>query len=105
MFKDRKNFKKMVDPLLEGDYPVRALYQALAIAAMCVQEQPSMRPVIADVVMALDHLASSKYDHSHRQKQPNVTETKVDEAKTLIESNVCVEEKQEEIKICSDQAT
>jgi serine/threonine protein kinase len=105
LFKDRKNFKKMVDPLLEGDYPVRGLYQALAIAAMCVQEQPSMRPVIADVVMALDHLASSKYDRSHRQKQDNVTETKVDEEKTLTtESNVCVEEKQE-IKICSDQAT
>lgn len=60
MFKDRKNFKKMVDPLMEGDYPVRGLYQALAIAAMCVQEQPGMRPVISDVVMALDHLAFTK---------------------------------------------
>ncbi|XP_006294153.2 probable serine/threonine-protein kinase PBL6 [Capsella rubella] len=105
LFKDRKNFKKMVDPLMEGEYPIRGLYQALAIAAMCVQEQPSMRPVIADVVMALDHLASSKYDHGHRRKQTNVTETRADdEEKILPESNVCVEEKQEEIKICSDQA-
>lgn len=52
----------MVDPLLQGQYPVRGLYQALAISAMCVQEQPSMRPVVSDVVLALNFLASSKYD-------------------------------------------
>lgn len=59
----------MADPSLEGKYPVRGLYQALAIAAMCVQEQPSMRPVIADVVTALNYLASQKYDPSIHQVQ------------------------------------
>ncbi|KAI4322199.1 hypothetical protein L6164_021916 [Bauhinia variegata] len=62
LFKDRRKFPQMVDPLLEGQYPVRGLYQVLAIAAMCVQEQPNMRPVIADVVTALNYLASQKYD-------------------------------------------
>lgn len=62
MFKDRKNFSRMVDPSLHGQYPVRGLYQALAIAAMCVQEQPNMRPAITDVVMALNYLASQTYD-------------------------------------------
>lgn len=62
MFKDRKRFCEMVDPLLQGQYPVRGLYQVLAIAAMCVQEQPSMRPVIADVVTALNYLECQKYD-------------------------------------------
>ncbi|KAL1298561.1 hypothetical protein HN51_042895 [Arachis hypogaea] len=62
LFKDRKRFSEMVDPLLEGKYPVRGLYQALAIAAMCLQEQPNMRPNTADVVTALDFLASQKYD-------------------------------------------
>lgn len=62
LFKDRKRFCEMVDPLLEGQYPIRGLYQALAIAAMCVQEQPNMRPVIADVVSALNYLSSQKYD-------------------------------------------
>ncbi|XWS71766.1 hypothetical protein CRYUN_Cryun03dG0166800 [Craigia yunnanensis] len=65
MFKDRRNFSQMVDPLLQGQYPVRGLYQALAIAAMCVQEQPNMRPAISDVVMALSYLASLKYDPSN----------------------------------------
>ncbi|XP_021277776.1 probable serine/threonine-protein kinase PBL5 [Herrania umbratica] len=62
MFRDRRNFSRMVDPLLQGQYPVRGLYQALAIAAMCVQEQPNMRPAISDVVMALNYLASQQYD-------------------------------------------
>lgn len=62
LFKDRRKFAHMADPVLEGEYPVRGLYQALAIAAMCVQEQPNMRPLIADVVTALNYLASQKYD-------------------------------------------
>ncbi|CAA0811942.1 Probable serine/threonine-protein kinase RLCKVII [Striga hermonthica] len=62
LFKDRKRFHQMADPALEGRYPVRGLYQALAVAAMCVQEQPNMRPLIADVVTALNFLASQKYD-------------------------------------------
>ncbi|KAG8371387.1 hypothetical protein BUALT_Bualt13G0082500 [Buddleja alternifolia] len=61
LFKDRKKFCEMADPTLEGQYPVRGLYQVLAIAAMCVQEQPSMRPLISDVVTALNYLASHKY--------------------------------------------
>ena len=52
----------MADPMLQGQYPMRGLYQALSVAAMCVQEQPNMRPVIADVVTALSYLASQKYN-------------------------------------------
>ncbi|CAN4118170.1 unnamed protein product [Withania somnifera] len=63
LFKDRRKFSQMADPMLQGHYPVRGMYQALAVAAMCVQEQPNMRPVIADVVTALTYLASQKFDH------------------------------------------
>lgn len=83
LFKDRRKFYQMVDPALQGEYPVRGLYQALAIAAMCVQEQPSMRPLISDVVTALNYLASQPYDprthpshsfrrgpSSHRHRRP-----------------------------------
>jgi hypothetical protein len=62
LFKDRRKFPLMADPALEGQYPLRGLYQALAVAAMCVQEQPSMRPLIGDVVTALTYLASQTYD-------------------------------------------
>ncbi|GFZ14859.1 protein kinase superfamily protein [Actinidia rufa] len=60
LFKDRRKFSQMADPVLQGQYPVRGMYQALAVAAMCVQEQPNLRPLIADVVTALSYLASQK---------------------------------------------
>ncbi|KAG1338616.1 Serine/threonine-protein kinase PBS1 [Cocos nucifera] len=62
LFKDRRKFPKMADPLLQGRYPVRGLYQALAVAAMCLQEQAATRPLIGDVVTALSYLASQGYD-------------------------------------------
>ncbi|KAL8551479.1 hypothetical protein ACS0TY_000541 [Phlomoides rotata] len=62
LFKDRRKFSQMADPVLQGQYPARGLYQALAVAAMCVQEQPTMRPLMADVVTALTYLASQKYN-------------------------------------------
>lgn len=49
----------MADPALDGEYPTKGLYQALAIAAMCLQEEASTRPVISDVVTALEYLAMS----------------------------------------------
>eukprot|EP00252_Welwitschia_mirabilis_P024454 TRINITY_DN726_c0_g1_i13.p1 TRINITY_DN726_c0_g1~~TRINITY_DN726_c0_g1_i13.p1 ORF type:complete len:414 (-),score=90.39 TRINITY_DN726_c0_g1_i13:590-1831(-) len=69
LFKDRRKFPQMADPLLHGKYPVRGLYQALAVAAMCVQEQATMRPLIADVVTALTYLASHSYESDTHPSQ------------------------------------
>ncbi|XVF27845.1 hypothetical protein REPUB_Repub14bG0144300 [Reevesia pubescens] len=60
LFKDRLKFRLMADPLLEEKYPVKSLYQALAVAAMCLQEEADTRPLIADVVTALEFLATPK---------------------------------------------
>ncbi|XVF26009.1 hypothetical protein REPUB_Repub13aG0263300 [Reevesia pubescens] len=60
LFKDMKKFTLMADPLLEGNYPVKGLYQALAVAAMCLQEEADIRPLIGDVVTALEFLARPK---------------------------------------------
>ncbi|KAL1819579.1 hypothetical protein ACET3Z_014448 [Daucus carota] len=69
LFKDRRKFSQIADPMLQGEYPTRGLYQALAVAAMCVQEQPNMRPAIADVVTALSYLSSQKFDpRTHPQQ-------------------------------------
>ncbi|CAM6051123.1 unnamed protein product [Sphagnum compactum] len=64
LFKDRRKFPSMADPMLQGRYPMRGLYQALAVAAMCLQEQAATRPLIGDVVTALSYLASQQYDPS-----------------------------------------
>ncbi|KAF6144324.1 hypothetical protein GIB67_024551 [Kingdonia uniflora] len=56
-FKDPNKFPAMADPLLKGEFPVRGLNQAVAVAAMCLQEEATVRPLISDVVTALSFLA------------------------------------------------
>ncbi|KAJ7565713.1 hypothetical protein O6H91_02G072200 [Diphasiastrum complanatum] len=62
LFKDRRKFSSMADPMLQGRFPLRCLYQALAVAAMCLQEHAATRPLIGDIVTALTYLASQTYD-------------------------------------------
>ncbi|KAL9672849.1 hypothetical protein QQ045_029102 [Rhodiola kirilowii] len=66
LFKDRKSISLMADPQLEGRCPKRQLFQALAIAAMCIDEEPTRRPPIAQVVDALDYLANLPASSSQR---------------------------------------
>ncbi|GMI77526.1 PBS1-Like 23 [Hibiscus trionum] len=60
LLKDRQKFTMIADPLLKDNYPVKALYQALAVAAMCLQEDADCRPLIGDVVTAVEFLAKPK---------------------------------------------
>ncbi|KAA8515489.1 hypothetical protein F0562_018900 [Nyssa sinensis] len=64
LFKDKGKFTLLADPLLEGKYPIKALYQALAISAMCLQEEANTRPLIGDVVNALEYLAMATDDET-----------------------------------------
>lgn len=59
VFKDPSRFSELADPLLEGDFPQRGLNQAVAVAAMCLQEEASVRPLMSDVVTALSFLGGS----------------------------------------------
>lgn len=45
---------------------MRGLYQALAVASMCIQEQAAPRPLIGDVVTALSYLANQNNEPSTR---------------------------------------
>ncbi|KAL6995981.1 putative serine/threonine-protein kinase pbl21, partial [Sarracenia purpurea var. burkii] len=58
LLKDRRKFVQLVDPLLEGRFPLRSLHHAIAITAMCLQEHANFRPLIGDIVVALEYLAS-----------------------------------------------
>ncbi|KAH0462607.1 hypothetical protein IEQ34_010182 [Dendrobium chrysotoxum] len=62
LFKERRKFAQMADPMLHGQYPVKGFYQALSVAAMCVQEEPTTRPLISNVVTALTFLSSQTYN-------------------------------------------
>ncbi|KAK9005088.1 hypothetical protein V6N11_042536 [Hibiscus sabdariffa] len=60
LFKDKSKFQQMVDPLLQGNYPNKGLHQALAVAAMCLQDDATARPVMSDVVTALEYIITGK---------------------------------------------
>lgn len=61
IFKERGKFAQLADPALRGHISVRCLQQAIAIAAMCLQEQPAYRPLVTDVIVALEFLATQPY--------------------------------------------
>ncbi|KAK2360624.1 putative serine/threonine-protein kinase pbl26 [Trifolium repens] len=56
VFRDPHRYPELADPKLEGNFPMRSLHQAVAVAAMCLNEEPSVRPLISDVVTALSFL-------------------------------------------------
>lgn len=57
IFRDPKRFPEMADPLLKKAFPMTSLNQAVGVAAMCLQEEASVRPLFGDVVAALSFLA------------------------------------------------
>lgn len=63
--KDRKKFIQLVDPLLEGRFSVRSVHHVVAVTAMCLQEQANFRPLIGDIVVALEYLASQAEISEH----------------------------------------
>lgn len=72
LLKNKRKYTSIVDPLLKGNYPMRGLFQALAIAAMCLLEDGSARPLIGDVVTALGVL-SKRHVQVGKQKHSNET--------------------------------
>ncbi|KAG9441398.1 hypothetical protein H6P81_017252 [Aristolochia fimbriata] len=61
LFKDQRRLEEMADPMLHGEYPNKGFRQAVAVAAVCLEEQPTARPPVADVVRALTYIASQAY--------------------------------------------
>ncbi|KAL6504032.1 hypothetical protein OROGR_025955 [Orobanche gracilis] len=57
IFRDPSKFPDMADPLLRKQFPVTSLNQAVGVVAMCLQEEPSARPLISDISAALSFLA------------------------------------------------
>lgn len=52
----------MADPLLQGKFLEKDLNQAVAIAAMCLQEEASMRPLMSDIETALSFLSGASVE-------------------------------------------
>ncbi|PWZ16161.1 putative serine/threonine-protein kinase PBL26 [Zea mays] len=66
MLRDRKRYNELVDPHLRGEYPEKDLSQAVGVAAMCLQEEASVRPYMSDAVVALGFLAEMPAGYKHK---------------------------------------
>ncbi|KAK1347089.1 putative serine/threonine-protein kinase PBL26 [Heracleum sosnowskyi] len=58
MFRKQSRYSELVDPLLEGEFSPKSLNHAVAIAAMCLHDDASARPLMSDVVSALSYLGN-----------------------------------------------
>ncbi|CAN0924261.1 Probable serine/threonine-protein kinase PBL21 [Linum grandiflorum] len=56
--KDQKTYSQMADPHLQGQYSRRCLNYAIAITKMCLHEEAHFRPMIGDVLVALEYLVA-----------------------------------------------
>ncbi|GKD82945.1 probable serine/threonine-protein kinase PBL23, partial [Tanacetum coccineum] len=74
LFRDRRHFHLMADPLLEARYPRKGLYQALAVAAMYLQEDATKQPTINLVAKALEYLCSGKNQEQPKEDQNDSSE-------------------------------
>ncbi|MCI08303.1 protein kinase family protein [Trifolium medium] len=73
MFKDRTKFTQMADPLLKERFPQKGLFQALAVAAMCLQEDFETRPDMDDVVEALEQITVQKSEEKDKAGESSKT--------------------------------
>ncbi|RWW28459.1 hypothetical protein GW17_00007056 [Ensete ventricosum] len=80
-FKDQKRYRELVDPLLQGEYAEIGLSQAVAVAAMCLQEEAEVRPFTTDVVAAFSHLTAASTDSEGSIEKRVDGEGKPDEKK------------------------
>uniref|UniRef100_A0ACD6AAR0 Uncharacterized protein n=1 Tax=Avena sativa TaxID=4498 RepID=A0ACD6AAR0_AVESA len=69
---DTNKVHMLTDPALMGRYPLTALNQLAWIINLCVHPKPHLRPIIADVVIALKHIASQPYV-SERRPRPRAS--------------------------------
>ncbi|KAJ4775440.1 Protein kinase superfamily protein [Rhynchospora pubera] len=60
-FLNSRGYKHLADPLLNGCYPKRALYQLAEVITLCLREQPHMRPSMSDLTLALEHVVAQPY--------------------------------------------
>ncbi|XP_021906618.1 probable receptor-like protein kinase At1g80640 [Carica papaya] len=63
---DRAKLPKIVDPAIKDQMDLKHLYQVAAVAVLCVQPEPSYRPLITDVLHSLIPLLPVEHGGSLR---------------------------------------
>ncbi|WVZ22222.1 hypothetical protein V8G54_000766 [Vigna mungo] len=56
LLKEKKKFLNIIDPRLDGDYPIKAVHKAAMLAYHCLNRNPKARPLMRDIVDSLEPL-------------------------------------------------
>ncbi|KAK9273951.1 hypothetical protein L1049_018763 [Liquidambar formosana] len=56
ILREKKKLLNIVDPRLEGDYPVKGVHKAAMLAYHCLNRNPKARPLMRDIVDSLEPL-------------------------------------------------
>ncbi|KAK9281840.1 hypothetical protein L1049_004746 [Liquidambar formosana] len=67
---DRSKLPNIVDPVIRNTMDLKHLYQVAAVAVLCVQPEPSYRPLITDVLHSLIPLVPVELGGSLRVTEP-----------------------------------
>ncbi|KAF5748843.1 putative Protein kinase APK1B chloroplast precursor [Tripterygium wilfordii] len=59
LFSKKKKVLDIVDPRLEGDYPIKGVHKAAMLAYHCLNKNPKARPLMRDIVDSLEPLQVS----------------------------------------------
>ncbi|PSS11192.1 Receptor-like protein kinase [Actinidia chinensis var. chinensis] len=70
---DRSKLPNIVDPVIRDRMDLKHLYQVAAVAVLCVQPEPSYRPLITDVLHSLVPLVPVDLGGTLRATQPAPT--------------------------------
>ncbi|KAL4626619.1 hypothetical protein ACB092_05G110200 [Castanea dentata] len=68
---DRSKLPKIVDPVIRNMMDLKHLYQVAAVAVLCVQTEPSYRPLITDILHSLIPLVPNEREGSLRVTEPS----------------------------------
>ncbi|XP_050219895.1 probable serine/threonine-protein kinase PBL16 isoform X1 [Mercurialis annua] len=60
LLKEKKKILNIVDPRLEGDYPIKGVHKAAMLAYHCLNRNPKARPLMRDIVDSLEPLQVSE---------------------------------------------
>ncbi|PON64178.1 Mitogen-activated protein kinase kinase kinase [Parasponia andersonii] len=56
LLKEKKKLLNIIDPRLEGDYPIKGVHKAAMLAYHCLNRNPKARPLMRDIVDSLEPL-------------------------------------------------
>lgn len=64
LMKEKKKLLDIVDPRLEGDYPIKGVQKAAMLAYHCLNRNPKARPLMRDIVDSLEPLLVPDFEKS-----------------------------------------